>query len=100
MSTPTEQIEELLDLVREADLPTLRALDRGLHLLIEQKGRDQTRTEQGRSAREEFCQRYPHIAVDPDLFALVGIHPENPVEEDKTLIREQIARRLTGEDSR
>jgi hypothetical protein len=47
----------------------------------------------------EFCQRYPHIAVDPDLFALVGIHPEHPVEEDKTLIGEQISRRLAGRRS-
>jgi hypothetical protein len=46
------------------------------------------------SAIEEFRQRYPHISIDPDLFALVGIQPENPPEADKILIREQIARRL------
>jgi hypothetical protein len=28
----------------------------------------------------EFSQRYPHLAVNPDLFALVGIYPEHPVE--------------------
>ena len=95
MTTPADQIEELLNLMREVDLPTLRALDLRLHLLLEQKDRDQPETRQGKSAREEFCQRYSHIAIDPDLFALVGIHPENLVEEDKILIREQIARRLT-----
>jgi hypothetical protein len=35
------------------------------------------------------------LPIDPDLLALVGIHPENPVQEDKALIRESIARRLT-----
>jgi hypothetical protein len=35
------------------------------------------------------------VPIDPDLLALVGIHPENPVKDDKALIREIIARRLT-----
>jgi hypothetical protein len=96
MSTPAERIEALLALMREVDLPTLRALDRALHRLLTQKGAEQPQTRQGASAREEFCQRYPHLAIDPELFALVGIHPENPVEDDKLLIREQIVRSLAG----
>ena len=96
MATASERIEELLNLAREVDFPALLALDRKLHLLLEQKGQDQPRPEQGLSVQEEFGRRYPRVAVDPDLFALVGIHPENPVEEDKTLIRESISRRLSA----
>ena len=95
MATPAQWIEELLQQMRAVDLPTLLALDRELHLLLEQKRAAQQRTGPS-TAREEFCQQYPHIAIDPDLFALVGVQPENPVEEDKILIREQIVRRITG----
>ncbi|HXH11303.1 MAG TPA: hypothetical protein VNP04_16270 [Alphaproteobacteria bacterium] len=94
MATTAELMDRLLNLMREVDLPTLLALDRELHLLLEQKGEEMRRTWPGAMAQEEFRQRHPQIAVDPDLFALVGIHPENPVTEDKTLIREAIARRL------
>ena len=94
MATPAERVERLLNLMREVDLSTLLALDRELHLLLEQKREEKQRPTQGTTVRDEFCQRYPHIPVDPDLFALVGVHPESPVEEDKTLIRESIARRL------
>ena len=72
------QLEELLLLMREVDLPTLLALDRELHLLLEHKQADQVRTAQA-VAREEFGRQYPYVAVTPDLFALVGIHPANPV---------------------
>lgn len=95
MARPAEPVEELLRLMREADLPVLLALDRELHLLLERKKQDQLRTLQT-LAREEFCERYPHIMIAPELFALVGIHPENPVEKDNALIREQISRRFTG----
>jgi hypothetical protein len=94
MGTQAERIEELLHLMQEVDLQTLRALDRQLHHLLKQKGVDQQRTAQCATAREEFSQRYPHLTIDPDLFALVGIHPENPVVQDKILIREHISRRL------
>ena len=96
MATIAERVEQLLGLMREVDLPTLLALDRELHLLLEQKGGKKLWISQGTTVQAEFCQRYPHIAVDPDLFALVGIHPEHPVEEDKTLIGEQISRSLAG----
>ena len=96
VATIAEQVEQLLSLMREVDLATLLALDRELHLLLEQRGGKKLWIRQGTTVQAEFCQRYPHIAVDPDLFALVGIHPEHPVEEDKTLIGEQISRRLAG----
>jgi hypothetical protein len=96
MATMAERVEQLLSLMREVDLPTLLTLDRELHLLLEQKGGKKLWISQGMTVQAEFCQRYPHIAVDPDLFALVGTYPEHPVEEDKTLIGEQISRRLAG----
>jgi hypothetical protein len=95
MATTAEQLEQLLSLMREVDLSTLLALDRELHFLLAQKGKATLRTRPGTSVQEEFSQRYPHIAVDPALFALVGVHPESPVEEDKTFIRESISRRFT-----
>ncbi len=94
MSIPAERIEELLELAQEVDLPTLRTLDRKLHLLLEQKEANQLQTGPSMSASEEFHQHYPHISIASDLFLLVEIQPENPPEEDKILIREQIARRL------
>jgi len=94
MTLSAEQIEELFDLIREADLPTLQAFDRRLRLLLEQREAAQLGTGQSKDIPEAFHQRYPHVTIDPELFALVGIHPENPVEDDKILIHEQIARRL------
>jgi hypothetical protein len=43
---------------------------------------------------EEFRQRY-QMAIDADLWALVGSQPTTPVEDDKALIRDAIARRYT-----
>ena len=44
----------------------------------------------------DFLSKYcPNVPIDPDLFSLIGIHPENPAHEDKALIREIIALRLT-----
>ena len=86
-----EQVEQLFNLLREVDLPTLLAFDRKLHLLLEKKGEEKLWTKRGLTVQEEFCQRYPHIPIDPDLLTLVGVQPENPVEEDKTLIRAAIA---------
>jgi hypothetical protein len=94
MGATVEQVEQLFNLLREVDLPTLLAFDRKLHLLLEQKEEERLRTRQGTTIQEEFCQRYPHIPIDPDLLALVGVQPENPVEDDKTFIREAIAWRL------
>jgi len=94
MGATMEQVEQLLNLMREVDLPTLLAFDRRLHLLIEHKAEERLRIQQGSMIQEEFCQRYPHMPIDPDLLALVGVQPANPVEADKTLIREAIVWRL------
>ena len=51
--------------------------------------------EQEPSTPEEFHQRY-RMTIDADLWALVGSQPATPVEEDKTLIREQIRHRLSA----
>jgi hypothetical protein len=95
MATPTEQIEEFRERMRDVDLPTLLAFDHELHRLLELKKKTQPQTAQATTAQEEFRQQYPHLTVDPDLFALVGIHPATPVEEDKALIRAQIFWRLS-----
>ena len=96
MAKTPEQLDELLELVRNADIPTLRALERHLHLLLEQKEREEAVSLDGEIARDVLSKQYPNVSFDPDLVALVGIHPENPVQEDKILIREIIARRLTA----
>jgi hypothetical protein len=95
MSKTPEQLDELLKLVRDKDIATLRALERQLHLLLEQKERDEALQRHSESDRDLLTKHCPNVPIDPDLLALVGIHPENPVQDDKTLIREIIARRLT-----
>lgn len=95
MAILIERTKELLHLMQEADLPTLRALDQKLHVLLIQKETEQKQTTKDEGARIEFRRHYPHITVEPALFDLVGIQPENPIEEDKRLIGEQIFRRLT-----
>lgn len=94
MGATVEQVEQLLNLLREADIPTLLAFDHKLHLLLEQKAEERLPTRQDTTIQEEFCQRYPPMPIDPDLLALVGVQPANPVEDDKTLSREAIAWRL------
>jgi hypothetical protein len=49
----------------------------------------------GETDRDVLSKRCPNVPIDPDLLALVGIHPKNLLEEDKALIRETITRRLT-----
>jgi hypothetical protein len=95
MAKTPEQLEELLKLVRDEDIATLRTLERQLHSLLEQKERDEARRRYRETDRDVLSKRYPNVSIDPDLLALVGIHPENPVQEDKALIRESMARRLT-----
>ena len=94
MATTPEQLDELLKLVRDKDVATLRALERQLHLLLEQKERDEAILRQGETERDVLSKWCFNVPIDPDLLALVGIHPENPVQDDKALIREIIARRL------
>ena len=94
MGKTPEQVDELLKLVRDEDISTLRALERRLLSILEQKERDEALSRQGGTDRDELSKPCPNVAIDPDLLALVGIHPANPVEDDKTLIREIIARRI------
>lgn len=95
MAKTPEQLDELLKLVRDEDIATLRALERQLHLLLEQKERDEAIRRHGETDRDLLSRHCPNVPIDPDLLALVGIHPDNPVQDDKALIREIIARRLT-----
>jgi hypothetical protein len=96
MATPAERLEELLHLMRDVDLPTLRALDRKLHLRLAHKDTARQQTAQAALARLEFSQQYPHLAIAPPLFPLVGIQPESPLAEDQMRIREHILRSLTA----
>jgi len=95
MGKTPEQVDELLKLVRDEDISTLRAFERRLLSLLEQKERHEAVSRHGGTDRAELSKPCPNVAIDPDLLALVGIHPANPVEDDKTLIREIIARRIT-----
>ena len=95
MAKTPKQLDEFLHPMRDQDLSTLRALDQKLHLLLEKKRREERGGNGDVAVREEISAQCAGIKINPDLLALVGIHPENPVEEDKTLIRESIARRLT-----
>ncbi len=95
MAKTPEQMDELLKLVRDQDIATLRALERQLHSLLEQKERDEAIQRHSETDRDALSKLCPNVPIDPDLLALVGIHPENPVKDDKALIRESIARRLT-----
>jgi hypothetical protein len=94
MGKTAEELDQLLKLVRDEDVATLRTLDRRLHSLLEEKERNEA-TQRQAEADRDLSKRCPEISIDPDLLALVGIHPENPVQDDKALIREFIARRLT-----
>jgi hypothetical protein len=96
MAKTPEQIDELLKLVRDEDLATLRALERQLHSLLEQKERDAATRRTVVTERDVLSKRCPNVPIDPDLLALVGIQPESPVQNAKALIREMIARRLMG----
>jgi hypothetical protein len=95
MAKTPEQLDELLKLVRDEDVATLRALERRLHSLLEQKVRDEALQRHSETDRDALSKHCPKVPIDPDLLALVGIHPESPVQDDKALIREIIARRLT-----
>ena len=95
MAKTEEQLAELLKLVRDEDLATLRALERQLRVLVEDKERDEAARKRADVEPDLSSKQFSNVPIDPDLLALVGIHPENPVQEDKALIRDAIARRLT-----
>ena len=95
MAKTPEQLEELLRLVRDEAVATLRALERQLRSILEQKERAKAIRRPRETDRDVMSKQCPNVPIDPDLLALVGIHPENPIQEDKALIRENIARKLT-----
>jgi len=95
MAKTFEDVEELLKLVRDEDIATLRAIEQRLHSILEQKERDEAMRRRGESARDGLSERSSNVPIDPALLALVGIHPENPIQDDKTLIREIIARKIS-----
>ena len=94
MAKTPEQLDELLKTVKDEDLATLRALERQLHLLLKQKEQQEATLGRSETDRDALSKCFPNVPIDSDLLALVGIHPENPVQDDKALIREIIARRL------
>jgi hypothetical protein len=47
-------------------------------------------------AQKAFQQRYPDIAVDPELFRLVGVDPPLNVESEREALREFIADRFAA----
>ena len=47
-----------------------------------------------RSAAEEFHKAYPASSVAPELIALVGVQPVTTIEEDKTDLRDLLARKF------
>ena len=96
MAKTAEELEELLKFMRNEDVVTLRALERRLHSLVEHKERDEAMQRQRDTERDLLSKQCSNVSIDPDLLALVGIHPENPVQDDKAIIREIIARRMTG----
>ena len=95
MAKTAEQLDELLKLMRDEDAVTLRALERRLHSLVEHKERDEAMQQQRDIERDLLSKQCSNVSIDPDLLALVGIQPENPVQDDNALVREIIARRLT-----
>ncbi len=95
MAKTPEQMDELLKLVQNEDMSTLRALDRKLHLLLEQRDKDEASRGRSKANRDELLVKGSRVAIDPDLLTLVGIHPENSVEEDKVFFRESAFTKLS-----
>ena len=95
MAKTLQELDELLKFVRDQDIDTLRLIERELHSLVERKAHDESTRRENGVKREVLSKLRANIAIDPDLLALVGIHPENPVQDDKALIRDAIARRLS-----
>ena len=91
MAKTAKQLDELLEHVRGEDLPTLQELDGKLHLLMAQKRSDISLPNKTNQSIATECLG---VKIEPELAALVGIHPETPIEEDKNLIRAAIGRRL------
>jgi hypothetical protein len=75
MGKTAEELDQLLKIMRDEDLATLRTLDRRLHSLLQEKERDEAMQRQPEAEREAISTQRPNVPIDPDLLALVGIHP-------------------------
>jgi len=95
MAKTPKQLDEFLNPMRHQDLSTLRALDQKLRLLLQQKLKDERPANGDIAVREEISAQCPGVRIDPDLIALVGIHPENLVAEDKTPIYDIVSERFS-----
>jgi len=95
MAKTLPELDELFKLVRDEDIETLRLIERELHSLVERKAHDESMRRENGTERESVSTLCANVSIAPDLLALVGIHPENPVQDDKALIRDAIARRLS-----
>jgi len=95
MAKTPKQLDEILEPMRGQESPTLRALDQKLHLLLEQRLGDKRPTNGNAATREKTSAECASVKIDAELLALVGIHPESPVEQDKAIIRGIIARRFS-----
>lgn len=95
MAKSLKDLDELIKLVGDEDVDTLRLIEREVHSLVERKEREIERRQRDGADRTLLSEQCSNVSIDPDLLALVGIHPENPVEADKTLIRDEIARRFS-----
>jgi hypothetical protein len=62
---------------------------------LQQRLGDKRPTNGDTATREIISAQCASVKIDAELLALVGIHPESPVEEDKAIIREIIARRFS-----
>jgi hypothetical protein len=95
MTSQAQQLEMVLELLHQVDVDGLHTVERTVQRLLQQRTAAQPMREQEPRTPEEFHQRY-RMTIDADLWALVGSQPATPVEEDKTLIRAQIRRRLSA----
>ena len=93
MTSQAQQLVMILELFQQVDVDGLHTVERTVQRLLQQRIAAQPVREQEPRTLEDFHQRY-RMTIDADLWALVGSQPATPVEEDKTLIREQIRQRL------
>jgi len=95
MNSQAQQLETVLELLHQVDVEGLHMVERTVQQLLQQRSATRSVSSQEPRTAEEFHQRH-QIVIDADLWALVGSQPATPVEEDKTLIREQIRLRLSA----
>jgi hypothetical protein len=99
MAKTSKQHDEFLEPMRDEDLSTLQALEQKIHALFKQKRKDERPPNPLPANQAEISAECPGVKIGPDLLALVGVHPENLIDEDKLLIRQSITRKLTDQRS-